>query len=388
MRHKIINTWLACLLVLLAITACDGDAGGVGEKAQFVFKLELPPALEVTTRAETTTNPSLDGITIENVWVVQYNATGGTDDGNFLKAACFTSGGTLSLEGKILTVDTQGADFSSVSSRFYVIVNAGSNFLDNFIKEGNTDKSETALQAMQVSLTNIADNIKAELKLMAAGPLDYTPGSDGKVVLTAPLNRAYAKVSVKWVKNIDAPGTFDITGMDIYNLPSKMALYTRGGGSLSSTYPTLDADITAGPTAVATTMSSGTDYYFWMPENLRGMGTAPSFAEKGLKKYGPTKESDGSSSLKNCTYLVLKGTYKYDNMAADVNNTIAVEYHIYLGTNLKTDYNIQRGFFYQLTLKLSGANTGDVRVRITDGRVVVFDKVEKIEHEIEFGDEK
>ncbi len=382
MRYKIINTWLACLLVLLAATACEGDAGGVGEKAQFVFKLELPPALEVTTRAETTPNPSLDGITIENVWVVQYNATGTADDGKFLHAACFTSGGTLSLQGKILTVDTQGAEFSSVSSRFYVIVNAGSSFLNDFIKNENTDKSETALQAMQVSATYT----NAELKLMTAGPLDCTPGNDNKVVLTAPLNRAYAKVSVTW--NNTGTGTFAITGMDIYNLPNKMALYTRGGGSLSSTYPTVDADITAGPTAVATTMSSGTDYYFWMPENLRGMGTAPSFAEKGLKKYGPTKEADGSSSLKNCTYLVLKGTYKYDNMAADVNNTIAVEYHIYLGTNLKTDYNIQRGFYYQLTLNLSGANTGDVRVRITDGRVVVFDKVEKIEHKIEFGDEK
>ncbi|MCD8092093.1 MAG: DUF4906 domain-containing protein, partial [Bacteroides sp.] len=199
----------------------------------------------------------------------------------------------------------------------------------------------------------------------------------------APLNRAYAKVSVTW--NNTGTGTFAITGMDVYNLPSKMALYTRGGGNLSSTYPTLDAHITAGPTAVATGMSSGIEYYFYMPENLRGMGTAPSFAEKGLAKYGPTKEEDGSNSLKHCSYLVLKGTYKYDNSSS---NSIAVEYHIYLGSNLQTDYNIQRGYHYKLTLKLSGANTGDMRVRITDGRVVVFDKVEKIEHNIEFGDEK
>ncbi|MCD8094507.1 MAG: DUF4906 domain-containing protein, partial [Bacteroides sp.] len=201
----------------------------------------------------------------------------------------------------------------------------------------------------------------------------------------APLNRAYAKVSVTW--NNTGTGTLAITGMDVYNLPNKMALYTRGGGSLSSTYPTQDADITAGPTAVVTgNMASGAPQTFWMPENLRGMGTAPSFAEKGLKKYGPTKESDGSNSLKNCTYIVLKGTYAYTK---DSNaNTIAVEYHIYLGSNLKTDYNIQRGYHYQLTLNLSGANTGDVRVRITDGRVVVFDKVEEIEYNIEFGDEK
>lgn len=237
MRHKIINTWLACLLLLLAATACEGDAGGVGEKTQFVFKLELPPALEVTTRAET---PSLDGISIEDVWVVQYNATGNTgDDGKFLNAACFTSGGTLDLKDKILTVDTQSAEFSQVSSRFYVIVNAGSTFLDNFKNSETSDKSEKALQAMQVSLTNIADNIKAELKLMTAGPLDYTPGNDKKVVLTAPLNRAYAKVSVTW--NNTGTGTFAITGMDVYNLPNKMALYTRGDGNLSSTYPTLDA---------------------------------------------------------------------------------------------------------------------------------------------------
>ena len=117
---------------------------------------------------------------------------------------------TLSLQGKILTVDTQGAEFSSVSSRFYVIVNAGSSFLNDFIKNENTDKSETALQAMQVSATYT----NAELKLMTAGPLDCTPGNDNKVVLTAPLNRAYAKVSVTW--NNTGTGTFAITGMDIY----------------------------------------------------------------------------------------------------------------------------------------------------------------------------
>lgn len=373
--------WLACLLALVATTACEGDADGVGEESRFVLKLELPPALEVSTRVEAT--PSLDDISIEDVWVVQYKATGDAEDGNFLNAECFTSGGTPDLSGKILTVNTGDAKFSDVSSRFYVIVNAGKTFLTQFIADTNTDKSEAALKQLSVGDVTI-DN--SELKLLTAGPLDYTPGTDGKVILTAPLGRAYAKVSVKWENKIASPGQLSITSMELRNAPNKMALYARGGGSLSDTYPQGDNSFASTPaTIVSGSMSSGSNKDFFMPENLRGMGTAPSFAEKGLAEYGPTKEADSSNSLKHCSYLVLKGTYKYDSSSS---NTIAVEYHIYLGSNLKTDYNIQRGYHYQLTLSLSGANTGDVRVRITDGRVVVFDKVEEIEHNIEFGDEK
>lgn len=359
------SIWWTWLLALLSV-ACDGDTGAMTEKAQIIFRMELPPALEVSTRV--TTPPSLGGISTENVWVVQYNA----NNNNFIKAVAFTGEGTLDLNGNVLKINTAGAEFSQVISRFYVIVNAGTGFLDGFTG------TEDELKAKTVSVSGIT----GELKLLTAGPIDYTPTSDGKVVVVAALNRAYAKISVKW-QDTDDRGNFTISAMEVHNLPQKMALYTRGGGALNSNYPA-GTDINTDTPSATGSMNSGTFYDFYMPENLRGMGTASSFADKGLKRYGP------NGSLNYCTYIVLKGTYTYQKYLSDGTTPsgsaapIDVEYHIYLGTNLIKDYNVQRGYWYQLTLNLSGANTGDVRVRITDGKTAVFDKVEEIKHTIKF----
>ena len=82
---------------------------------------------------------------------------------------------------------------------------------------------------------------------------------------------------------------------------------------------------------------------------------------------------DGGS-LDGCTRLVLEAAYTYPGAI----NSIAVEYCIYLGGNLMNDYNVQRGYEYNLNVQISGANSGDVRVTITNGNVVVFDEVETI----------
>lgn len=48
------------------------------------------------------------------------------------------------------------------------------------------------------------------------------------------------------------------------------------------------------------------------------------------------------------------------------------------------DYNVQRGYEYNLNVQISGANSGDVRVTITNGNVVVFDEVETINKKVDF----
>ena len=61
-----------------------------------------------------------------------------------------------------------------------------------------------------------------------------------------------------------------------------------------------------------------------------------------------------------------------------------MEYCIYLGGNLMNDNNVQRGYEYNLNVQISGANSGDVRVTITNGNVVVFDEVETINKKVDF----
>ena len=134
-----------------------------------------------------------------------------------------------------------------------------------------------------------------------------------------------------------------------------------------------------------------------MPENLRGVGCGKSFQEKNLNAYGPktdgkapTLGSDGKpetgGDLSKCTYIDLVGSYwySYSSAAPTATNPISVRYRLYLGGNLVNDYNVRRGYHYTITVQISGANSGDVRVTITNGNVVVFDKVETIDKVVDF----
>lgn len=138
-------------------------------------------------------------------------------------------------------------------------------------------------------------------------------------------------------------------------------------------------------------------YAFYMPENLRGVGCGKSFQEKNLNAYGPktdgkapTLGSDGKpetgGDLSKCTYIDLVGSYwySYSSAAPTATSPISVRYRLYLGGNLVNDYNVRRGYHYTITVQISGANSGDVRVTITNGNVVVFDKVETIDKVVDF----
>lgn len=365
LHKKNLKYGFAGLLVLLLAGCGEEIPEMLLATTDVTFRLELPASLEVDTRVANT----LGDITVEDVWVVQYNAS----TNGFIKSMKFEgNAGTPGLNGNILTFSTSSADFSQLTSRFYVIVNAGTNFLDGF--SGN----EVALKAKTVAVSS--GSITGELKLLTSGPITYTPVAGGKVMVVAPLSRAYAKVSVTW-NDADTKGAFTISKMTVKNYPKYMALYTRGGGALGTSYP-VTGDINAAASATIGNMNSGTPYTFYIPENLRGMGTATSFADKGLDMYGPG--STTGSKLGGCTYILLEGTYKYGDGATS--EAIDVAYRIYLGGNLRTDYNIQRNYYYKVTLNLSGANSSDVRVQITDGKVVVFDEVEKVEHTVDFKD--
>lgn len=371
MRKANIGLWI-CLLwgvsSVCFLSACVDDEP-VREEEGIVFRLSLPGRIDVDTRT-----PTLSNITIYDVWVVQYNAS----NENFLFAKNFSgmasAGGAIGEpenNGSIINVTT--SEFSDIKSRFYIIVNAGTDFLTSF------SGTETDLKQKTKDITpGVAD----EPTLLTTGPLEYTPaasGSDkGKVVIVAPLQRTFARVILKWGKTSDFKGTISVTGVKAYSLPTKMALYTRGGGVLSTKYPAL-SEVSSSTAAInigSGELALGSSRTFYMGENLRGTGTATSFAEKNLVGKGP----GDNGSLDGCTRLVLEAAYTYPGAI----DSIAVEYCIYLGGNLMNDYNVQRGYEYNLNVQISGANSGDVRVTITNGNVVVFDEVDTINKNVDF----
>ena len=388
MKKKSIYYFL--LLLTLLFTGCEAteDSGGMdnGKMCDFQFCLKLPESISV----ETKVTIGDEKITVNNVWILQYNASGefikslykedkASDDNDFVKENDY-----MVRINTDATSDTE--KFSDIVSCFYIIVNGGETLLKDF------KGTETELKATTVDFTAPTGSTPT---LLTSGPSKYDPkttssGStegDKKVVFVSRLFRAYAKVTVRVQFNDASASLSDMTAT-ITNIPTKMALYTAGGGSSNSKYPATIDDTTMKTTETdfsGLTSTAGSSAYFCMPENLRGLGISESFEGKNKESNGPGSTSVTTSTpdgkLTGCTYLTLKGTYKYSSSHA---NGIKVEYRFYLGDNLTNNYNIQRDHHYDLTINIKGANSADLRVKITDGNVAVFDDVDTIENEVSF----
>lgn len=377
---KSVTAGLVCCLIVL-LCGCDDSIPKDKDTDKFIIQLKMPPALEVVTKAN---GNKLDGITITDVWVVQFNKK----NGNLLHKSNYTNISDA-LTNQTIEVKTDG--FSNIESYFYVIANAGADKLEAF----NGTAAELKEIAMQITV-----GTSDEPNLLSAGPILYTPKTDegsGEstseettvesqaeateppseesigAVIVAPLQRTFAKISVQWKQLNSDKGTVVITKVEAVNLPNTPAFFSRGGSEdLSAAYP---SDVPADVIEIGnSSLAANTPRTFHMAENLRGMGTGTTFAEKNQNEKGP------NGSLEKCTYILLSGTYTY----ADAEAPIGVQYKIYLGGNLKNDYNIQRGNLYTLTVSISGANSADLRVSITDGNVAIFDEVETITNEITF----
>lgn len=372
-KRQYIRRWtgkwaLGCLLAVSGLWTVSGLLAGCSEESvetseELRLVLKLPPELTVDTRG------AINNIPVNTIWVLQYATESGTST---LKQKAFFTIPANSQENpdpQTIEVNTKNDDvvFVQAESRFYVIANVEQSFLSSFTG------TEAELKAKTVAFSGYRN----KPSLLTSGPLEYTPDpkKPGVIPLVVPLRRAYATISLSWNKKGDLadaknPSNLVVKSVSLYNVPANMALYTRGGGSIKDKYPA-DKD---GPTAITSTdgtqittdLSPSSPCEFYMPENLRGMGTAASFMEKSISAKGP----DGK--LDYCTYIKLSGEYKHAGASAP----IGVNYLLHLGGNLMTDYNIRRDYLYNLTVNISGANSADVRVTITDGNVVMFDAVE------------
>lgn len=406
---------LAGIFNLLATGCASSDTPAQPENNNFSFYIKMPDPITVETKADIGTQD--EPITVNDVWILQYLA----NDNSLFRCLYIDQSNQITSEGgnylvKIQTPDTSEEKFSDVESRFYIIVNGGVNLLNGF--NGGVDESEEALKKI---MTFIDYNYQSKNPpgLLTAGPIAYKPtttstdaetdptkadentgggsetgtndggtneeenpaASTDKVVFISRMYRAYAKVKVNINFQADEKfpnSSFTVMECTVTNLPSwgsssdkTIALYTpttTAGG-----YPEVKGFETL-------TLSYGNEtnpsFSFYMPENLRGIGQGTSFEDKNKSGNGPGT----SGSLEGCTYLTVKGEYRYER----TQDPIKVEYTFYLGGNLINDYNIERDHLYNLTLNLKGANSADWRVKITDGNVAVFDEVTEINNKVDF----
>ncbi|MCM0370871.1 DUF4906 domain-containing protein [Bacteroides fragilis] len=118
-------------------------------------------------------------------------------------------------------------------------------------------------------------------------------------------------------------------------------------------------------------------FSFYLPENLKGSGTATTEPDKNRPAKGP------GGSLGGCTCVVLRGTYNYYPDTAG-SEPIDVEYRFYLGLDMIRNYDVERGKHYTLTVNLQGANSSDARVSVTNGNVFAFDDPDNVNNGMDF----
>lgn len=388
LRNVVYRAFAVCAALPLLLASCEASDAEVktpGAEGDFVFRLSLPPALSVDTRAG-----SIGETSINDVWVIQFDTSG-----KKIVAKNFGTGAIKQGDNSaLLLVETDG--FSNINSTFRVIGNFGSDQLALVEFSNKEGATKADLQKITVDFTSY----KMERNFLVSNDIEYKakPSDTDKAVIIAPLNFAYAWMSVKWTNDkVASPAKFVLNSVKAYNLPTTLAIDSRAGAA-SGVYPATAAGSCEVAKAEKDVILLPSDTYtFYMPENLRGMGCGMSFQDKNLALYAPkpdgtapTLDADGKpgagGTLANCTYIDLEGTYQYGNSAGTgpVSGAVAVRYRLYLGGNLMNDYNIRRGYHYTITVEVSGINSGDVRVTITDGAVVVFDKVDTITKEVDF----
>lgn len=338
------------------LTGCSTDDSGafdtVSPCLSLALRLGFPDPLTV---AVTRANPVKNGITLSNVRVLQF-PTAPTEVRNKLYSAETVTDWFTQETGGLITVKTGDNDFTNVDCNFYVLANVGTDF--------SSIGSEDILNTSSVAFSDITN----EPAVLAAGPFKYQSilGATKPVALLAKLSRTYAKVSVSYTL---AAGV-NITSAVIENVPDK--IYPFPNTSSSSTVSYLSPH-----PIISYPLNKDKEFTFYMPENLKGDGTANNQKEKNLAAKGP------GNTLEGCTCIVLKGTYDYypSNSSSD---PIEVEYRFYLGADMVRNYDVERGKHYELTLNLKGANSADARVSVTNGNVFTFDEPGEVENEVKF----
>ena len=387
--NKIIT--LLCVAATFLFVACESSEPVENESGGLSIYLSLPPALSVDTRAG-----SIGDVSLSDVWVVQFGA-----DDKKIKAVCYSGDAIKNVknpdgsENKAL-VEVTTSGFSNLKGTFRILVNFGvdNSKLTAFSSNSNATKSD--LEGIIVDYKNQPNYLVSDA-IEFAGVNDTT---QDKVVLLAGLSYAYSWIDVKWTNKVSSPARFTLQSITACNLPKSIAIESRAG-TTAGVYPPVATEITGtctvGSNPADAGLSSNSTYTFYMPENLRGVGCGKSFQEKNLNAYGPKTDGkapvlggdgkpESGGDLSKCTYIDLVGSYwySYSSAAPTATSPISVRYRLYLGGNLVNDYNVRRGYHYTITVQISGANSGDVRVTITNGNVVVFDKVETIDKVVDF----
>ena len=372
MKRNIVNRALYGMLLMggLLMGGCHEDgleSNPVLEEGTTRFTLKPDFAREVEVKS--VSRPDSYENTITDVWVIQFDG-----DGNVLTGTLNTTTGSGYLTEYFPSTEIEE---SSITLRLHAdvkeiwfIANTGNSSLYSSV----TNKA--GVEGVQPK------NVENETSLAPEnnGIIMRGVWKDGDAsynINDISMKRAIAKVdfTLKVGDELTTKGdAFALQSVQVMNVP-KVLHYFRNPTTLNTTpYPTLtaggvlnypveeaaendlwtDAGLQWMPTGDAAIKgeiitTTGKSYWWYLPENARGKGTAKDQRDK-CKATAPAGEGD------YCTFIRVKGYYKSGELVSEVT------YDIYLGENNTDDYNLMQNTNYKVTTTILGVDRADTRI--------------------------
>ena len=293
----------------------------------------------------------VDENTVKDLWVIQLNADGTAllQTPQYITAVT-GSGTSYKVKAKI----------KSQESRICFIANTGSSTLYSDVTTSADVESKT------MAVTNEASLAPGNVLPMCGY---YTGTPTASALPSVILKRAVAKLTFKLAADIQGGGSFTLTSIKVYNVPTALHLYRDPSAPVPGTtaadcYPATSvgfigefADLTPDDkTLTATAKECG---WCYLPENGRGTGSATEQTQKTAATALGGAEGQGNYA----TYVEITGDYTTvfgDKYTGNI-------YRIYLGHDAVSDYNVLRNTRYTVTATIKGLNTVDARITVGSG---------------------
>lgn len=287
------------LLASLLIVSCQHRLGGVvPPSGGDAVKLKLNFGLSEQTVVTRTTDEN--ALRDLNIWLVKEN---GQSYHTYTKSI-------------VLYLDVEPGAYTA-----YVLAN---------LHENAGDKSADELAAFALPAYGFGD----DLPMSARCGLSVYPASPGDVYVAPTIELMRNVARIDYSVKVDTPEPIELLSLRFYNLPDSSRPFAA------------DRESTAGEFRESTEIDlAGLSAYsgrLYMGENLQGV----------VSEITEQRDKNPANAPLNATYMLIRGK----------SGEKILNYHVYLGENSTSDFNVRRNTAHTMNITILGENTVDTRI--------------------------
>ena len=264
--------------------------------------------------ASSVLNSEVDESTIKNINLWLYNSSSGFSRHHY-------------VEGTELILDLPYGSYD-----YYVIANIGQDLDDLDISK---------LDTLSLSIDPYYDFQEGNRLIMSAHgsfSMDRSKSIEVNLIRCVTKVQLNLKVATAFMSDIT------LQQVQVLSVPNKLLCFSDNSIENTSLLTDYPIEEIAG------------EYHgnFYLPENLAGTNNSITKPQERSRANAP----------QNATCIRVQG----------VMSGKKVDYFIYLGANMTTDFNLRRNHYYQIDAVITGANTLDLRVSTTEMNLTTWEK--------------